>query len=70
MFNHGKCTAECKVPYQQKRGPELGTTWALKDRDNTDITQLTQHFTDYVTDQWVEGDRSLWNRGTTHYQQH
>jgi hypothetical protein len=26
MFNHGKCTAECKVPYQQKWGPELGTT--------------------------------------------
>jgi hypothetical protein len=34
---------------------------ALGDRDNADITQLIQHFTDYVTDQWVEGDRSLWN---------
>jgi hypothetical protein len=34
---------------------------ALEDRDNADITQLTQPFTDYVTDQWVEGDRSLWN---------
>jgi hypothetical protein len=27
MFNHGKCIAECKVPYQQKRGSELGITW-------------------------------------------
>ena len=26
MLNHGNCTVECKVPYQQKRGPELGTT--------------------------------------------
>ena len=43
---------------------------ALGDRNNADITQLIQHFTDYVTDQWVEGDRSLWNIGTTHYQQH
>jgi hypothetical protein len=34
---------------------------ALEDRDNADITQLTQPFTDYVTDKWVEGDRSLWN---------
>ena len=34
---------------------------ALEDRDNADITQLTQPFTDYVTDQWAEGDRSLWN---------
>jgi hypothetical protein len=34
---------------------------ALEDRDNADITQWTQPFTDYVTDQWVEGDRSLWN---------
>jgi hypothetical protein len=33
----------------------------LEDRDNTDITQLPQPFTDYVTGQWVEGDRSLWN---------
>jgi hypothetical protein len=32
-----------------------------EDRDNADITQLTQPFTDYVTDQWAEGDRSLWN---------
>ena len=34
---------------------------ALEDRDNADITQLAQPFTDYVTDQWVEGDRSFWN---------
>ena len=35
----------------------------LEDRDNVDITQLTQPFTDYVTGQWAEGDRSLclWN---------
>ena len=25
-------------------------------------TQLTQPFTDYVTDQWVEGDRYFFNR--------
>jgi hypothetical protein len=34
---------------------------ALEDRDNADITQLTQPFIDYVTDQSVEGDRPLWN---------
>jgi hypothetical protein len=34
---------------------------ALEDRDNADITQLTQPFTDYVTDQWVEGDRYFLN---------
>ena len=28
-------------------------------------TQLTQPFTDYVTDQWVEGDRSFWNHYET-----
>jgi hypothetical protein len=33
----------------------------LEDQENTDITRLTQSFTDNVTDQWVEGDRSLWN---------
>jgi hypothetical protein len=31
---------------------------ALEDRYNT---QLTQPFTEYVTDQWVEGDRYLRN---------
>ena len=34
---------------------------ALEDRDNADITQLTQPFTDYVTDQWVGGDRYFLN---------
>jgi hypothetical protein len=34
---------------------------ALEDRDNADITQLTQPFTDYVTDQWAEGDRYFLN---------
>ena len=35
---------------------------ALEDRDDANITQLTEQFTDYVTEQWVEGDRTLWNR--------
>ncbi|KAK3086797.1 hypothetical protein FSP39_023606, partial [Pinctada imbricata] len=34
---------------------------ALEDRDEADITDLTDPFTDYVTDQWIEGDRLLWN---------
>ena len=34
---------------------------ALEDRDDADITDLTQRFTDYVTEQWVEGDRLVWN---------
>jgi hypothetical protein len=38
---------------------------ALEDRDNAGLTQLTQPFTDYVTDQWVEGDISLWNHYET-----
>lgn len=38
---------------------------ALEDRDDADITQLTQPFTDYVTDQWVEGDHALWNHYET-----
>lgn len=34
---------------------------ALEDRDNADITDSTTPFTDYVTEQWVEGDRTMWN---------
>ena len=34
---------------------------ALEDRDDANITQLTGKFTDYVTEQWVEGTRTLWN---------
>lgn len=34
---------------------------ALEDRDDANITQITQTFTDYVTEQWVEGDRTRWN---------
>ncbi|KAK3102328.1 hypothetical protein FSP39_010519, partial [Pinctada imbricata] len=33
----------------------------LEDRDDADITDLTERFTDYVTEQWVEGDRLVWN---------
>ncbi|KAK3088113.1 hypothetical protein FSP39_014878 [Pinctada imbricata] len=32
---------------------------ALEDRDEADITDLTDPFTDYVTDQWIEGHRQL-----------
>jgi len=38
---------------------------ALEDRDDTDIIDLTQPFTDYVTEQWVEGDRQQWNHFET-----
>ena len=34
---------------------------ALEDRDDVNITQMTEQFTDNVTEQWVEGDRPLWN---------
>ncbi|XP_062572688.1 uncharacterized protein LOC134234630 [Saccostrea cucullata] len=34
---------------------------ALEDRDEADLTQATESFTDYVTEQWVNGDRLLWN---------
>ncbi|KAK3082671.1 hypothetical protein FSP39_002261 [Pinctada imbricata] len=34
---------------------------ALEDRDEANITDLTDPFTDYVFDQWIEGDRLLWN---------
>ncbi|KAK3107276.1 hypothetical protein FSP39_010924 [Pinctada imbricata] len=34
---------------------------ALEDRDDADISDVTQTFTDYVTDQWVDGDRLQWN---------
>ncbi|XP_060080916.1 uncharacterized protein LOC132560271 [Ylistrum balloti] len=34
---------------------------ALENRDDADLTQQTQTFTDYVTEQWIEGDRQLWN---------
>ena len=33
----------------------------LEDRDEADLTELTELFTDYVTEQWVEGDRPMWN---------
>jgi hypothetical protein len=39
MFNNGKCTAECKVPYQQKRGVRtwhyMGTSTELTAGDQT-----------------------------------
>lgn len=34
---------------------------ALEDRDEADLTDLTETFTDYVTEQWVNSDRLLWN---------
>ena len=34
---------------------------ALEDRDEADLTELTETFTDYVTEQWVKGDRLVWN---------
>jgi len=34
---------------------------ALEDRDEADLTELTETFTDYVTEQWVNGDRLVWN---------
>ena len=33
----------------------------LEDRDDANLTPLTEPFTDYVTEQWVEGDRTCWN---------
>ena len=33
----------------------------LEERDDAVIIDLTQHFTDYVTEQWVEGERTMWN---------
>ncbi|XP_062591960.1 uncharacterized protein LOC134253450 [Saccostrea cucullata] len=39
---------------------------ALEDRDEADLTELTQTFTDYVTEQWVNGDRLLWNHFGTY----
>jgi hypothetical protein len=38
MFNHGKCTAECKVPYQQKGARTwhyMGTSTELTAGDQT-----------------------------------
>eukprot|EP00105_Crassostrea_gigas_P045365 XP_019929513.1 PREDICTED: uncharacterized protein LOC109620813 [Crassostrea gigas] len=35
---------------------------ALKDRDEADPREVTETFTDYVTEQWVNGDnRLIWN---------
>lgn len=34
---------------------------ALEDRDEADLTEVTETFTDYVTEQWVNGDRLIWN---------
>ena len=38
---------------------------ALQDRDDADITQLTQSFTDYMTEQWIDGDRTIWKHFRT-----
>lgn len=34
---------------------------ALEERDEADLTEVTEIFTDYVTEQWVNGDRLIWN---------
>eukprot|EP00105_Crassostrea_gigas_P035063 XP_019919211.1 PREDICTED: uncharacterized protein LOC109617474 [Crassostrea gigas] len=33
----------------------------LEDRDEADLTEVRETFTDYVTEQWVNGDRLIWN---------
>lgn len=34
---------------------------ALEDRDEADLTEVTETLTDYVTEQWVNGDILIWN---------
>ena len=34
----------------------------LEDREEADLTDLTEPFTDYVTEQWVEGESPMWNQ--------
>lgn len=34
---------------------------ALEDRDEADLTDLSETFTDYITEQWINDDRFLWN---------
>jgi len=43
---------------------------ALEDLEDADIPHDTQTFTDYITEQWVEGDRLVWNRRTPYNEQH
>ncbi|XP_060065583.1 uncharacterized protein LOC132545918 [Ylistrum balloti] len=37
----------------------------LEDLEDAEVPQNTTPFTDYVTEQWVEGDRPLWNHFQT-----
>ena len=43
---------------------------ALEYLEDADIPHNTQPFTDYITEQWVEGDRLVWNRRNPYNKQH
>lgn len=34
---------------------------ALENRDEADLTDVSETFTDYITEQWINDDRFLWN---------